>query len=232
METNKNYSLSDNIEVKLIDSLGNDLTIVNSARVSFGKKRDVLKKEDIKLLEYLAKHKHYSPFRHVIFQFHIKCPEFVARQMYKHVVGIETTSSYYTKDHAWNEISGRYITLSEIYHPTYWRKQSKDNKQASYGYIEPEISMNCDEIYRKTIDNVMDSYDKLIKMGVCKEQARMLLPLSFMTEFYWTVSFQALENFIELRNDSSAQGEIRELAQKLEDTIKFVAPNAHAVWKS
>ena len=95
--------------IEVVDSLGSDLTVVNSARVSFGKRKEKFDKSDERLVRYLAKHKHYSPFRHLQVQFHIKAPEFVMRQWYKHVVGIETTSNSSTKDHAWNEISGRYV---------------------------------------------------------------------------------------------------------------------------
>ena len=92
--------------IEVVDSLGNDLTVVNSARVSFGKRKKYWDRSDERLVRYLAKHKHYSPFRHLQVQFHIKAPEFVMRQWYKHVVGIETTSNSSTKDNAWNEITG------------------------------------------------------------------------------------------------------------------------------
>ncbi len=121
--------------IELVDTLGDDLTPVNAARVSFGAKSDEFKEKDRKLSKFLIKHKHFSPFRHQHIQVIIKAPEFVMRQWYKHVVGIETTSSSYTKDHAWNEISGRYIPVQEYYQPDVWRKQSDDNKQASEGEL-------------------------------------------------------------------------------------------------
>ena len=107
--------------IEVIDSLGNDLTVVNSARVSFGKRKETFDKSDERLVRYLAKYKHYSPFRHLQVQFHIKAPEFVMRQWYKHVVGIETTSNSATKDHAWNEISGRYVPVEDYYEPSVWK---------------------------------------------------------------------------------------------------------------
>ena len=113
--------------VEVIDKLGSDLTVVNSARVSFGKKKQEFTERDRVLVRYLAENKHYSPFRHIIVQFHVKAPEFVMRQWYKHVVGIETSSSYPTKDHAWNEISGRYVPVNDFYIPEKWRAQSDDN---------------------------------------------------------------------------------------------------------
>ena len=116
--------------IEVVDSLGDDLTVVNSARVSFGKRKKYWDKSDERLVRYLAKHKHYSPFRRLQVQFHIKAPEFVMRQWYKHVVGIETTSNSSAKDHAWNEISGRYVEVEDFYYPSVWRKQSDDiNKQ-------------------------------------------------------------------------------------------------------
>ena len=121
--------------IEVVDSLGNDLTVVNSARVSFGKRKTKWDKSDERLVRYLAKYKHYSPFRHLQVQFHIKAPEFVMRQWYKHVVGIETTSNSATKDHAWNEISGRYVEYSDFYMPENFRAQSEDNKQASDGLV-------------------------------------------------------------------------------------------------
>ena len=117
--------------IEVVDYLGSDLTVVNSARVSYGKRKTIYEDEDRKLVRFLAKYKHYSPFRHMVVQFHVKAPEFVMRQWYKHVVGIETSSSSSTKDHAWNEISGRYKPVNEFYEPTVWRKQSKSSKQAS-----------------------------------------------------------------------------------------------------
>ena len=102
---NTKHEVLDKGFVEVIDALGIDLTVANSARVSFGKRKNKYDKSDERLVRYLAKHKHFSPFRHLVVQFHIKAPEFVTRQLYKHVVGIETTSSSITKDHAWNEIS-------------------------------------------------------------------------------------------------------------------------------
>ena len=124
--------------IELVDTLGDDLTPVNAARVSFGGRSETFEEKDRKLSKFLIKHKHFSPFRHQHGMFIIKAPEFVMRQWYKHVVGIETTSNHPTKDHAWNEISGRYVPYDEFYEPTEFRKQSDDNKQASDGLIEDQ----------------------------------------------------------------------------------------------
>ena len=122
--------------IEVVDTLGDDLTPVNAARVSFDGFSETFTDKDRKLSKFLIKHKHHSPFRHQHTMFIIKAPEFVMRQWYKHVVGIETTSSHVTKDHAWNEISGRYVPYDEFYEPTEFRKQSEDNKQASDGLVD------------------------------------------------------------------------------------------------
>ena len=170
--------------VEVVDSLGNDLTVVNSARVSFGKRKKYWDKSDEHLVRYLVKHKHFSPFRHLQVQFHIKAPEFVMRQWYKHVVGIETTSNSSTKDHAWNEISGRYVPVDDYYYPSYFRKQSEDNKQASEGEIENQKQGYF--LWEKGLYQVQEIYKELLELGVAKEQARTILPLSQYTEVYWT----------------------------------------------
>ena len=199
--------------IEVIDKLGNDLTVANSARVSFGKRKTEYDKTDERLVRYLAKHKHFSPFRHLVVQFHIKAPEFVMRQWYKHVVGVEATSSHSTKDHAWNEISGRYVPVEEYYIPENWRQQSEDNKQASFGSVK-EQEEAC-EAYTKALQITKHYYEKLLGLGVAKEQARIMLPLSQYTEVYWTASFQAIVNFIELRDEPTSQWEIREYAKVL-----------------
>ena len=201
--------------IEVIDTLGNDLTVVNSARVSFGKRKKKFDKSDAKLVSYLAKHKHYSPFRHLQIQFHIKAPEFVMRQWYKHVVGIETTSNSSTKDHAWNEISGRYVEYDEFYQPAVYRKQSDDNKQASEGQFEKsEYDYQFVDInWTNAHESCVSAYKQLIEIGMAKEQARCILPLTLYTEVYWTASFQSVMNFIELRDEKTSQWEIQEYAK-------------------
>ena len=214
--------------IEVVDSLGNDLTVVNSARVSFGKRKTKFDKSDERLVRYLAKYKHYSPFRHLQVQFHIKAPEFVMRQWYKHVVGIETTSNSSTKDHAWNEISGRYVEYDEFYEPTEFRKQSDDNKQASEGLIELQSSTNS--LWKNTHDIIVTTYNEMLERGMAKEQARCILPLTLYTEVYWTASFQAVMNFIELRNEKTAQIEIQDYAKVLLDLMLEVYPMTTKLW--
>ena len=212
----------------MIDKLGNDLTVVNSARVSFGKRKESFDDSDRKLVKYLAKHKHWSPFRHLMVQFHVKAPEFVMRQWYKHVVGIETSSSSSAKDHAWNEISGRYVPVTDFYIPDNWRRQSENNKQASEGSIDDQDSAR--RVFNDVMQNILKSYDQLLDLGVAKEQARMILPLNQYTEVYWTASFQAIMNFIDLRDEDTAQWEIREYAKAMKEMMMEIYPETTKIW--
>ena len=217
--------------IEVMDSLGNDLTVVNSARVSFGKRKKYWDKSDERLVKYLAKHKHYSPFRHLQVQFHIKAPEFVMRQWYKHVVGIETTSNSSTKDHAWNEISGRYVEVEDYYIPNVWRKQSEDNKQASEGTLTEVQNSRAIHSYNTALTLTLNMYERLVRdYGVAKEQARVILPLSQYTEVYWTASFQAIMNFIELRNEKTSQWEIQQYAKVMLELMKETFPKITEIW--
>jgi thymidylate synthase (FAD) len=223
--TPRRIELYDHGFIELVDSMGSDLTIVNSARVSFGKRKSKLSEGDVKLISYLAEHKHWSPFRHVQFQFHCKIPEFVARQWYKHVVGI-AYSEQPTVDHAWNEISMRYVDASDFdfYTPSAFRAQSENNRQASTDATLDDPTLLAD--YQKHCETSLAMYHRLIENGVAREQARCLLPLSIYTEFYWTVSLQALAHFIHLRRHEGAQYEIRLAADALEQLAQVVTPIA------
>jgi thymidylate synthase (FAD) len=215
--------------IEVVDSLGDDLTPVNAARVSFGGRSDEFTEKDRKLSKFLIKNKHFSPFRHQHVMMIIKAPEFVMRQWYKHVVGIETTSTHPTKDHAWNEISGRYVEVEEYYIPEVYRAQSDDNKQASEG--EVELQEECLRTWRDSIDHAKIFYDGLLRRGVAKEQARAILPLSQYTQVWWTASFQSIMNFIELRDEKTAQVEIQEYARALKKIMLDVFPETTKLWE-
>ena len=216
--------------IEVVDSLGNDLTVVNSARVSFGKRKKYWDKSDERLVRYLAKHKHYSPFRHLQVQFHIKAPEFVMRQWYKHVVGIETSSNSSTKDHAWNEISGRYVEVEDYYKPSVYRQQSEDNKQASAGVLDDLQQKRMASCYNEYMRQVEMTYDRMIEAGMAKEQARIVLPLSQYTQVWWTASFQSVMNFIELRDEPTSQVEIQEYARALKTIMMESFPETTKLW--
>lgn len=220
--------------VELIDHLGSDLTVVNAARVSFGKRKTELDDKDEKLIKYLATHAHWSPFRHVQLQFHCKVPEFVARQWYKHVVGIAYSESGGAAptvvDHAWNEISLRYVDASDFdfYIPQAFRRQSENNKQASTDEtLDPALreGLATDQVRQHTAA-CAELYRTLVQSGVAREQARMVLPLNLYTEFYWTASLQAVANFLALRLHEGAQYEIRLYAEALAALTRRVAPVA------
>ena len=160
----------------------------------------------------------------------IKAPEFVLRQWYKHVVGIETTSTHVTKDHAWNEISGRYVEVEDFYFPEVWRKQSEDNKQASEGQLEGIDASLAKNIYEDHMRLTLQHYETLLMKGVAKEQARIVLPLSQYTQVWWTASFQSVMNFIELRDEKTAQVEIQEYARCLKKIMLETFPETTKLW--
>lgn len=214
--------------VELQEVFGDEKTVVNCARVSFGKQVEVLEDRDIRLIRYLIRHKHQSPFRHLMFRFHIKAPEMVMRQWYKHVIGAEWSAGSYAPFHAWNEISGRYVVMEEIYQPDVWRRQSEDSKQGSGGVMDEQE--DCAALYRDAIDHAMTVYHDLIERGVAKEEARLVLPLSLYTETIWTCSFQAVMNFLDLRLDSHAQWEIREYARVVQQLIQTAVPILYECW--
>ena len=217
--------------VEVVDTLGDDLTPVNAARVSFGGRSKKFEEKDRRLSKFLIKHKHFSPFRHQHVMMIIKAPEFVMRQWYKHVVGIETTSTHPTKDHAWNEISGRYIPVKEYYIPEVWRKQSEDNKQASEGELSSLDQKRMKHLYDRYLKDVERVYDTMVNSGMAKEQARIVLPLSQYTLVWWTASFQSIMNFIELRDEKTAQWEIQQYAKALKQIMLEVFPETTKIWK-
>ena len=221
----------DNGYVEVVDTLGDDLTPVNAARVSFGGRSKKFEEKDRRLSKFLIKHKHFSPFRHQHAMMIIKAPEFVMRQWYKHVVGIETTSTHPTKDHAWNEISGRYIPVKEYYIPEVWRKQSEDNKQASEGELSSLDQKRMKHLYDRYLKDVERVYDTMVNTGMAKEQARIVLPLSQYTLVWWTASFQSIMNFIELRDEKTAQWEIQQYAKALKQIMLEVFPETTKIWK-
>jgi thymidylate synthase (FAD) len=216
--------------IKAVDILGTDLTVVNAARISFGKIKSELDDDDRKLMRYLAKHKHYSPFRHIMVTFHIKAPEFVMRQWYKHVVGIETTSSYPTKDHAWNEVSGRYIPIEDFHIPSQLRAAPDNKKQGSGAVMEGYLPETYIRSWEQVTARIVAFYESMIGSGIAHEQARCILPLTLYSEVYWTASFQAIANFLELRLDSHAQKEIRDYAMAVEEIMAHFFPETMAAW--
>ena len=196
------------IKVKYVDHMGSDLSVANAARVSFGKKSEMdtsdqwgppkLKEKDAKLIHYLAKHGHYSPFGHAFASFHVKAPIFVARQLVKH------------KFLRWNEISRRYVDDEpEFYQPREWRGRSDDKKQGSAGVVDVETLAYLSN----SNDQALATYQELLNAGVCPEQARIVLPQSTMTEWYWSGSLDAFMDMCNLRCKLDTQYETRLVAE-------------------
>ena len=208
------------IEVTYIDHMGSDLSVVNAARVSFGKKskwgglpmEHVLKPQDAKLIRYLAKHKHKSPFNHTFATFHVKAPIFVARQLVKH------------EYMPWNEISRRYVDETpDFFKPDYWRGRAENVKQGSAG----KVKSNANVAYQ--YHKMEGLYKQLLDEGVCPEQARMILPQSMMTEWYWSGTVFAFAKMCGLRMQHDTQQETREVAMQIDEYMEKLYPES---WKA
>ena len=201
------------IHVSRMDSMGSDLTVANAARVSFAKHKEELDVSDEKLIKFLAEHGHWSPFSHVFIQFKIDAPIFVARQLQKHQVGL-----------AWNEVSRRYVdSTPEFYSPDEWRRRATDKKQGSMS--EPVPSQKVVKSIKEEFDAVaLDCYNRLLKLKVCPEQARMVLPQDMMTSWYWSGSVYAFSRVCNLRLKEDAQAETREVAQSISNHCAIEFP--------
>ena len=211
------------IEVTYIDHMGSDLSVVNAARVSFGKKSDwlprihngeakALSAKDCRLIEYLARHNHKSPFNHTFTTFHVKAPVFVARQLVKH------------EYMPWNEISRRYVDEEpELYESPIWRGRSADKKQGSYG----EVESNANVLYYNK--NALMMYKQLLDEGVAPEQARMVLPQSMMTEWYWSGTVFSFAKMCSLRCKDDTQAETRVVADAIDEEMENLYPMS---WES
>ena len=206
------------ITVTYVDHMGSDLSVVNAARVSFGKKSDwlprvhngeakVLSAKDCRLIAYLAKHNHKSPFNHTFTTFHIKAPVFVARQLVKH------------EYMPWNEISRRYVDVEpELYEAPVWRGRSADKKQGSSG----EVRSNANVHYFN--NNALQMYKQLIDEGLAPEQARMVLPQSMMTEWYWSGTVFSFAKMCSLRCKDDTQAETRVVADAIDEEMENLYP--------
>jgi thymidylate synthase (FAD) len=215
--------------IELIDSMGSDLSIVNDARASFDKSSVELDAKDIKLIDYLIKHQHTSPFRGVVFKFKVKAPLYICRQWWKHVIA----SNHNEEQLGWNEKSFRYVAIddsNEFYIPPTFRQQSKNNKQSTEGFLTTELNHKAIAIYQKQCENSYQAYSQLLEMGVGREQARGVLIPSVYTSWVWTVSLQALLNFISLRLGEGAQSEIGVYARAIVELIEPIVPVSMAAW--
>jgi len=210
--------------LRLLDSMGNSLSVVNDARQSFAAESAEWTERDGKLLRYLAKHHHTSPFRGVVFKWSVKAPLFVARQWWKHTVA----STFVDDQLGWNEKSFRYCAAdeAEFYIPIEFLQQSEDNRQASAGPLPSRSQSLAFAQYAQAVEACKQAYAGLLLTGVSKEQARAILPSALYTSFVWTCSLQALFHFISLRIGHGAQGEIVAYAKALLELGRPVAPEA------
>ena len=210
--------------LRLLDSMGNSLSVVNDARQSFAAESAEWTERDGKLLGYLAKHHHTSPFRGVVFKWSVKAPLFIARQWWKHTVA----STFVDDQLGWNEKSFRYCAADEakFYIPTEFLQQSEDNRQASAGALAADKQSLALMQYVRALHACQTAYEGLLLTGVSKEQARAILPSALYTSFVWTCSLQALFHFISLRIGHGAQGEIVAYAKALLELGRPVAPEA------
>lgn len=225
------------IEVKLIHHVGDDLDVVNAARVSFNKESEwvyenagcvdehyrpipehsdkVLSDKDKKLINYLAKHKHHSPFNHSFLSFRVKAPIFVARQLVKH------------KFMPWNEVSRRYVDDEpEFYFPKNWRARAYNVKQGSDDSFVTPLEEYADD----ATFVALSAYNRLLEEGVCPEQARMILPQNTMTEWRWSGTLGAFLDMLVLRLDPHTQKETRDVAQLIAKEVKELFPVSYAAY--
>ncbi len=211
MSTETTIHVLDQGFVRLVEVMGSDAAIVQAARVSYGQGTKSVR-EDAALIDYLMRHRHTSPFEMVEFKFHVRAPIFVARQWFRH-----RTASV-------NERSLRYSESEEaFYHPQGWRRQARNNKQGSEGIFEnAEADAALENAYR----SAYAAYQKLLSLGVAREEARVVLPVGLYTEFYWKQDLHNLLHFIQLRLDAHAQYEIRVYAGAIAEFVKRHVPLA------
>lgn len=199
--------------VRLDDAMASDLSVVNAARVSFNKRHDDMEEGDDKLISFLLRNRHGTPFEHNSFRFHIKAPIFVAREWMRHRIG------------SYNEMSGRYTKLeSDFYVPDYVRTQVGKPGAYTFEPVDEKVAevarFDIEQSYRRAWTN----YEAMIDMGVAKEVARIVLPVGIYTQFYWTINARSLMNFISLRNANQALWEIKEYGKVIEEIFKKQMP--------
>lgn len=198
------------MKVEYLDHCGDDMTVVNAARVSFAKEVHEMGKDDERLINYLATHKHYSPFNHCFASFRVQAPVFVARQLVKH--------EYLP----WNEVSRRYVKDDpEFHHPMNWRAAASNVKQGS---LPDRSDWQPHTMYEDIVVRATHLYREMIEAGVCPEQARMVLPQSMMTEWIWSGTLKAWAKMCKLRLDSHAQEETRVIARWINQDMGNLFP--------
>ena len=207
--------------VRLDDAMADDLSVVNSARVSFGRRVVEMTDGDAGLIRFLMRERHGTPFEHNAFRFHVRCPIFVAREWFRHRVG------------SFNEFSMRYAKATDdFYMPEPDDVRTQVGKPGAYSFepVEPELAEAARDELRAVYEAAFETYERLVEQGVARELARAVLPVGAYTEFYWTVNARALMNFVSLRNADTAQREIRRYAEAVERFLAERMPVTHAAF--
>lgn len=216
---NNMIKVLDNGYVRLVDTLGSDLTIVNAARVSYAKESLELSEKDIRLINFLAREEHTSPFRHAMLQFEVYAPLMVARQWWKYIVGSAHQEGIGDSLNAWNESSRRYITEEPVFYipeKNQWRSKPENSKQGSGAPIEWELGEKHTQKLMEYVEEGLKLYEDAMEDGICAEQARLFLPAYGMyVRWYWTASLQSVAHFIQQRINYDAQKEIQEYAKAI-----------------
>lgn len=215
MEPKQTIHVLDNDQgyITLLDHMGSEVDIVNAARVSYDKYTDTMREKDYKLLRYLIRNQHTSPLEMIVFKFEVYCPLFVTRQWFRHRMW------------SYNEVSRRYTSENiDFYIPQNFRKQDKKNKQVGSKNLDTQTQEKvCREIETATAQ-ALKLYNELLQQGVCREQARMVLPQNLMTKFIGRTDLNNLIKFLKLRDDSHSQWEIRVYAQAIKELINNIVP--------
>jgi thymidylate synthase (FAD) len=201
-------------------ALASDLAVVNAARVSFNARSEELGERDEGLIRFLMRDRHGSPFEHGYFRFLVKAPIFVVREHHRHRAG-----------HSYNEWSGRYSKLeAEYYVPDYVRTQVGKPGAYSFEPVDPDVRESAQDELRAAADRAFEAYERMLERGVAKEVARMALPLSLYTKYFWSCNPRSLMHFCSLRNSEHAQYEIREYARAAETFLERLMPVTHAAF--
>ncbi|SFS42230.1 FAD-dependent thymidylate synthase [Paenibacillus sp. 453mf] len=216
--------------VRLVNHMGSDLTIVNAARVSYAKESTSLSDRDVRLIQFLAREGHTSPFRHVMLQFEVYAPLMVARQWWKYVIGSGHMEGTGDSMEAWNESSRRYITEEpEFYIPHHheWRSTPENSKQGSGDPLSIEEGTKLTQELLEYIELGVQKYEEALKRGACAEQARLFLPSYGMyIRWYWTASLQSVCHFLNQRLMHDAQKEIQLYAKAILNLCEPLFPHA------
>ena len=229
-ELRTKVSVLDNGYVRLVDVMGSDLTVVNAARVSYAKESAELTERDIRLIKFLAREQHTSPFRHAIAQFEIYAPLMVARQWWKYIVGSAHMEGTGDSLDAWNESSRRYITEEPTFYipaPNEWRSAPDNSKQGSGNPVDASVGEDFTKVMQTAIRECMRAYELAMRNGICAEQARLFLPAYGMyVRWYWTSSLQSIAHFLAQRLEHDAQLEIQAYAKAVLTLIEAKFPVA------